>query len=149
MSQSLACALSRPHNVSTIGHAPFTVIEGGRNRGMAQTSRITRLERKAHLVVCLLAVCIALVLGMIWRQVDARNRARVEALLTGCDLTLVTIMPGDTLWGIAEEYPVEGCRTSAVVQYIMSCNDLDNASLQAGMQLYVPLNQGMERQASS
>lgn len=79
-----------------------------------------------------------LVVAMSWLYVDEAAQARIDAALAQTTLQEVTVMPGDTLWEIAEQHPVEGCTTSQLVDYIRCVNDLSQLSLSVGMRLEVP-----------
>ncbi|MBQ6651273.1 MAG: LysM peptidoglycan-binding domain-containing protein, partial [Atopobiaceae bacterium] len=65
--------------------------------------------------------------------VDARNEAFANVTLEE-----VVVMPGDSLWQLAESHPVAGVSTADVVSYISESNDLPSANLQVGQHLLVP-----------
>lgn len=91
----------------------------------------------------ILAFCVALMMVVtVFSAGFARDvqiaQARDEAL-SGLPLEEVVVMPGDSLWQIAEAHPVEGVSTADVVSYISSSNNLPSANLQVGQHLFVPM----------
>ena len=108
----------------------FRVLEGG------QSPRVQRSNQMRFLG---LIATIALVLSVIWIGIDVHHDARVNAAFTQTAYQTVTVMPGTTLWQLAEAHPVEGCSTSEVVRHLRSINHLSSASLSVGMRLSVPV----------
>ena len=47
-------------------------------------------------------------------------------------------MPGESIWSIAENHPVNGCSTAEVVEFITQENELSSSMLSSGQQLSVP-----------
>ena len=50
----------------------------------------------------------------------------------------IRVEVGDTLWAIADRYPVEGLGTEQTARLVASLNDLDDATIVAGDVLAVP-----------
>ena len=117
-------------------HHGFRLIEGGKNR--SGDSRGCAQSRASQYGLFVLTVVMLLVLGAVWHHVDLLTEARREACLSQAKTAQVVVMPGDTLWSIAEEHPVQGCTTSQVVHHIVDSNGLSSSALDVGMLLEVP-----------
>lgn len=99
-----------------------------------------RLNRRGWVVlvgipVFLLAVTVTLLLTMFGNSVMASASEPV-----GVNAVEVTVLPGDTLWGLASEF-AEGYDVESAVQHIAELNTLEGSTLQAGQTLYVPVIQ--------
>lgn len=57
---------------------------------------------------------------------------------TGVEAVEVTVLPGDTLWGLASEFS-EGYDMESAVRQIAELNSLEGSTLQAGQTLYIPV----------
>ena len=88
-----------------------------------------RLTRRGRLVV--FAAGLLLVLGVGF-GFGARSAATGRPEAT----QVITVAPGDTLWGIASE--IAPGDTRAMVSHIEQLNGMDSAGLQIGQQLVVP-----------
>lgn len=141
----------------SLNKSRFRVIEGGRTehsrrivaadsssqhiskcKANARTTRNVGIARKRH-VACLVTTLLAVsVLAVTWRVTDIASQRRIDAALAQATFQTVTVMPGDSLWNIAERNPVEGCTTSELVRCIRDVNQIDDACLQTGMRLSVP-----------
>jgi|GEM_PF-4813206 len=51
----------------------------------------------------------------------------------------VRVEPGQTLWSLAKQYPVEGADTARTVEIIASLNGLSDGVIQAGSTVRVPV----------
>lgn len=131
----------------------FAVVEGGKNRNDAAgvsmgrgASRQSVVYKRAHAstilgsvaLVCALVACGLLALSL---TAHVRDAAYERSLASIDRYEQIVVKPGQTLSGIAEEYPVEGLSTSQVVDLLVSRNELDSALLQAGAAIDVPLTQ--------
>lgn len=97
-----------------------------------------RLNRRGWVVlvgvpIFLLALAGTLVITMFSNSVMASAHEPA-----GVQTVEVTVLPGDTLWGLASEF-AEGYDVESAVQYIGEMNSLDGATLQAGQTLQIPL----------
>lgn len=141
-SQSLAVAYA-DHRTATQATPVFRVIEGGRRGHEAARSR--SVHGAAHLgareaLLGLFGVALVLVtLASAWRISDALVSARAHDAPAGCSSAAVTVLPGDSLWLIAERHPVSGCTTAELVRHIKEANHLSTSALSAGMVLDVPI----------
>ena len=62
----------------------------------------------------------------------------IVAVAVALTLFFVLVQPGDSLWSLAEEYPIEGLSTQETSDMIRSVNHLEHGSLAAGAHLKVP-----------
>ena len=67
----------------------------------------------------------------------ARNAAYADSI-ANVTYESVRVQAGDSLWSLAEEYPVEGLSTQETSDMIRSVNHLERGSLNAGAVLKVP-----------
>jgi hypothetical protein len=118
----------RPGSLAAIG--PYSAPPAG-----------LRLTRRGRLVVSMFAL--ALILGLItilWATLAggaqaASGRSHAGSVYQG--MRRVTVLPGQTLWAIAQQAePSADPRT--VIQQIMQINAISSTSLQPGQQLWVP-----------
>lgn len=104
----------------------------------AATSSATRLRltvRGRRLLVALAALPLAAGIGF---AAISGGSALASGEASGpADFDTVTVMPGDTLWAIAEDVaPATDPRT--VINEIQKLNALSSGSLQVGQQLAIP-----------
>ena len=55
----------------------------------------------------------------------------------------VQVQKGDTLWGIAEEYKMDGTETEQMVGEIMEVNGLKNTNVRTGESIIVPVTKAV------
>ncbi|MEN9752466.1 MAG: hypothetical protein RL670_157 [Actinomycetota bacterium] len=92
-------------------------------------ARVYRLARTAIVAVALLIGASQLLLG--------QASAGAASNLSNGHFNYVTVMPGDSLWGIAEK-AAPGQNTGDYVQAIISLNNLGTANVSVGQQLALP-----------
>jgi len=145
---NLALSLNQPR---------FRVIEGGHSdsdrtsacsarpahataqrQAVRATPRAKASARNWHALCVATSLFVVAMLAVTWRVTDIANQHRIDAALSQATFQTVTVMPGDSLWVIAERNPVEGCSTSELVRCIRDVNQIDDACLQTGMRLSVP-----------
>ena len=63
--------------------------------------------------------------------------SRPGTTVSSSSLTPVRVAPSQTLWAIAEAYPIEGLSTADTVAFIRDANDLRTSSLSPGQTLFV------------
>lgn len=90
------------------------------------------------LVLSLIAVT-AMVAALVFvaHAVVAHESSAFEEALTTTATQSVEVRPGDSLWALAEAYPVEGMTTQDTAELIRTWNGLESATLQPGMELSV------------
>ena len=118
-------------------HEPFKVIMGGKVAQNSSRCEAPVLQHQLAVFTALLALVV--VLAGVCHLSDCMAAARVADALDGCVQTTVTVMPGDSLWHIAETHAVKGCSTAELVRHIEDTNHLESAQLSVGMQLQVPI----------
>lgn len=107
--------------------------------GQAKPSARQNPSARKRQAVCLMAsLMLVTMIAVTWRVSDIVAQHRIDAALAQATFSTVTVMPGDSLWNIAERNPVEGCSTSDLVRCIRDVNEIDDACLQTGMRLSVP-----------
>lgn len=95
-----------------------------------------RLTRRGRLVVLLAALVAVLVLGVVW----GGGSSATERPGTPEPTLVVTVQPGETLYGIAATVTTDG-DVAAMVERIQSLNALDSGMLAAGQRIKVPVTQ--------
>lgn len=95
-----------------------------------------RLTRRGRAVVFTLSLLVVLAVALF-----VAGGASVATGQAGQDVPtqVVTVLPGETLWGIASDLAEDGGDVRAVMAEIERLNALTDASLDAGQRLRVPL----------
>ena len=101
-------------------------------RSTASTGPV-RLTRRGRLLLTACAVLVLLVLLSVGRA--GSQAATVTE--TGPALTQTTVLPGDTLWSVAQRLAPDN-DTRQVVAQIKRLNHLHSSALRAGQQLLLP-----------
>lgn len=95
-----------------------------------------RLTRRGRLVVLIGALLVVLALGVFW----GAGSVATEKPGTPEPTLVVTVQPGDTLYGIAATVTTDG-DVNAMVEEIQSINALDSGMLAAGQRIRVPVTE--------
>lgn len=124
----------------------FTVVKGGRSgfqtlpgkpfrcQCVATTSAPVALKASTIVV---LAVALTLFFVLATSIFSARHAAYAESV-SNVTYETIRVQPGDSLWSLAEEYPIEGLSTQETSDMIRNVNHLEHGSLAAGAHLKVP-----------
>ena len=124
----------------------FTVVQGGRSGFQPLTVKPARNQqvvvapaRVALKVPTIVAVAVALTLFVVLATsvFSARHAAYAESV-SNVTYETIRVQPGDSLWSLAEEYPIEGLSTQETSDIIRNVNHLEHGSLAAGAHLKVP-----------
>lgn len=124
----------------------FTVVQGGRSGFQPLTVKPARNQRAvvaparvALKVPTIVAVAVALTLFFVLATsvFSARHAAYAESV-SNVTYENIRVQPGDSLWSLAEEYPIEGLSTQETSDIIRNVNHLEHGSLAAGAHLKVP-----------
>lgn len=122
----------------------FTVVQGGRSSFQPLTVKPARNQqaavapaRVALKVPTIVAVALTLFFVLATSVFSARHAAYAESV-SNVTYETVRVQPGDSLWSLAEEYPIEGLSTQETSDMIRNVNHLEHGSLAAGAHLKVP-----------
>ena len=124
----------------------FTVVKGGRYgfqtlpgkpfRSQCVATASAPAALKASTIV-VLAVALTLFFVLATSIFSARHAAYAESV-SNVTYETIRVQPGDSLWSLAEEYPIEGLSTQETSDMIRNVNHLEHGSLAAGAHLKVP-----------
>ena len=124
----------------------FTVVKGGRSgyqplpvksaRNQHAVAAPTPVALKVSTIVAV-AVALTLFFVLATSVFSARHAAYAESVFNVTYET-IRVQSGDSLWSLAEEYPIEGLSTQETSDMIRNVNHLEHGSLAAGAHLKVP-----------
>jgi len=132
--------------LETSAEYTFTVVQGGRSSFQPLTVKPARNQqavaapgRVALKVPTIVAVAVALTLFFVLATsvFSARHAAYAESV-SNVTYETIRVQSGDSLWSLAEEYPIEGLSTQETSDIIRNVNHLEHGSLAAGAHLKVP-----------
>lgn len=124
----------------------FTVVKGGRSgyqplpvKSACNQHAVAAPTPVALKVSTIVAVAVALTLFFVLATsvFSARHAAYAESV-SNVTYETIRVQPGDSLWSLAEEYPIEGLSTQETSDMIRNVNHLEHGSLAAGAYLKVP-----------
>ena len=125
----------------------FTVVKGGRSNYEAVSGKTVRSQRAvaaqvpvALKVSTVVAVAVGLTLFFVLAMsvFSARHAAYADSV-ANVTYETIRVQSGDSLWSLAEEHPIDGLSTQETSDMIRSVNHLDHGSLDAGIDLKVPV----------
>lgn len=124
----------------------FTVVQGGRSgfqplpvksaRNQHAVAAPTPVALKVSTIVAV-AVALTLFFVLATSVFSARHAAYAESV-SNVTYETIRVQPGDSLWSLAEEYPIEGLSTQETSDMIRNVNHLEHGSLATGAYLKVP-----------
>lgn len=124
----------------------FSVVKGGRfgcqplpvksARNQHAVAAPTPVALKVSTIVAV-AVALTLFFVLATSVFSARHAAYAESV-SNVTYETIRVQPGDSLWSLAEEYPIEGLSTQETSDMIRNVNHLEHGSLAAGAYLKVP-----------
>ena len=124
----------------------FTVVKGGRSgyqplpvksaRNQHAVAAPTPVALKVSTIVAV-AVALTLFFVLATSVFSARHAAYAESV-SNVTYETIRVQPGDSLWSLAEEYPIEGLSTQETSDMIRNVNHLEHGSLASGAYLKVP-----------
>lgn len=132
--------------LETSAEYTFTVVQGGCSGFHPLTVKPARNQqavaapgRVALKVPTIVAVAVALTLFFVLATsvFSARHAAYAESV-SNVTYETIRVQSGDSLWSLAEEYPIEGLSTQETSDMIRNVNHLEHGSLAAGAHLKVP-----------
>ena len=132
--------------LETPAASAFTVVKGGRSSFQtlpgkpAHSQRVAKTSAPAALkvsTIVALAVALTLFFVLATSIFIARHAAYAESV-SNVTYETVRVQSGDSLWSLAQEYPIEGLSTQETSDMIRDVNHLEHGSLDAGAHLKVP-----------
>lgn len=113
----------------------LTVVNGGAapRTGNAPQRRTLPLVAGLAAIVVMATLLLFAALSM-----SLESQTAMDSALSSTARETIVVTPGESLWSIAENHPIEGMDTDETVYVIRSWNDLDSSLLQPGMSLSVP-----------
>lgn len=124
----------------------FTVVKGGRSgyqplpvksaRNQHAVAAPTPVALKVSTIVAV-AVALTLFFVLATSVFSARHAAYAESV-SNVTYETIRVQAGDSLWSLAEEYPIEGLSTQEISDMIRNVNHLEHGSLATGAYLKVP-----------
>ena len=132
--------------LETSAEYTFTVVQGGRSSFQPLTVKPARNQqavaapgRVALKVPTIVAVAVALTLFFVLAtSVFSARHAAYAKSVSNVTYETIRVQSGDSLWSLAEEYPIEGLSTQETSDMIRNVNHLEHGSLAAGAHLKVP-----------
>lgn len=110
------------------------VVEIACNHNKVSLQTYLQVEKFVGAIVSILAIatlCYSLV-GFL--QSSYLRHATLDSMMS----VETRVQPGESLWSIAEDNPIEGFTTQEVAQMILQENSLESSMLQPGQTLLVP-----------
>lgn len=113
-----------------------------RARTLPATNYVSRPVAIARAVLgwtLILVIAVALLVGVGKQGQSAQAVDTQSAPISTVEFEYVTIMPGDSLWGIAEQYAPDVDPRDFIAD-IVALNNLSDSVVDAGMRLALPKN---------
>ena len=121
--------------LETPAEPTFTVVQGGRSGFQPLTVKPARNQQA---VVAPARVALKVPTIVVAMSVFSARHAAYAESVSNITYETIRVQPGDSLWSLAEEYPIEGLSTQETSDMIRSVNHLEHGSLAAGAHLKVP-----------
>jgi hypothetical protein len=96
-----------------------------------------RLTRRGRIVIAVTAALLVAVISLLAAGVAQATSHGPSPRAARQNLLQVVVRPGQTLWSVAESADPDQ-DTRVIVQQIIDLNSLNNATVPAGQQLWVP-----------
>ncbi len=117
----------------------LVVIEGTRSKPKQRPGAMRRPSRVGRNVVGLLVCSVATIVALFASAyIETSHRNQVSDRLDAMPKVEVSVVTGDTMWRIAEEYEVEGVSTAELIAWMRTNNNMESPCLEPGQQLLVP-----------
>lgn len=84
------------------------------------------------------AITLVLVLGAVSTIISNVCHSAAQNRISSMSMETVCVVPGDTLWTVAQSHEVSGASTQDVVEWLKVYNDLPSSTLRPGQRLVVP-----------
>lgn len=112
---------------------------GGRRASGEPSRPADLLSQRDSLRATFLVVLCALSIMLAGFVADGLHVAATTSRISSMPTEAIRVYSGQTLWGIAEEHPVDGVSTRELVNWIERSNELSSASLTPGQTLFIPV----------
>lgn len=100
--------------------------------------RNKEIRSKVRNLIISVTVILSIVVLLGSQKNNYVNEAEAHADIEKC-YTSIEIMPGDTLWGIAERYSESYCSINDYISEVKSANNLTSDDITAGGYLVIPV----------
>lgn len=114
------------------------LIEGGRRDTTTQPVRTAPISNNYPIVLAIVLTAVVLLIGAMSIFLDSVREASFSDAICNAGTVAVDVVPGDTIWSIAEAHKPSGAQTSDVVDWIRRENNLSSSNLSIGQNLVVP-----------
>ena len=114
------------------------LIEGGRNDKSTQSVHTVPISNNFPILLTVVLIAAVLLIGAMSISLDAVRQASFSDAICDVGTVAVDVVPGDTIWSIAEAHKPSGAQTSDVVDWIRRENNLSTSNLIIGQNLMVP-----------
>ena len=114
------------------------LIEGGRRDTTTQPVRTAPISNNYPIVLAIVLTVVVLLIGAMSISLDSVREASFSDAICNAGTVAVDVVPGDTIWSIAEAHKPSGAQTSDVVDWIRRENNLSSSNLSIGQNLVVP-----------
>lgn len=114
------------------------LIKGGRNDESTQPVSAAPFVMDSPFVLIVVLAAVALLIGAMSISLDAIRDVSFSDAICDAGTVAVDVVPGDTIWSIAEAHKPSGAQTSDVVDWIRRENNLSSSNLSIGQNLVVP-----------
>lgn len=114
------------------------LIEGGRNDKSTQSVHTVPISNNFPILLTVVLIAAVLLIGAMGISLDAVRQASFSDAICDAGTVAVDVVPGDTIWSIAEAHKPSGAQTSDVVDWIRRENNLSTSNLIIGQNLMVP-----------
>lgn len=114
------------------------LIEGGRRDKSTQPVHMAPISNNFPILLTVVLIAAVLLIGAMSISLDAVRQASFSDAICDAGTVAVDVVPGDTIWSIAEAHKPSGAQTSDVVDWIRRENNLSTSNLIIGQNLMVP-----------
>lgn len=114
------------------------VVDGERASMSEQKARSNAGASAFPFFATVVFAAVSLLIAAIFISEDATRTASAADALRSTGIAYVVVVPGDTIWDLAESHKPSGTQTSDVVDWIRRENNLITSNLRIGQSLMVP-----------
>lgn len=89
--------------------------------------------------VCVVVLVIGVALMFAAFVGEGAHEAIASRRISSMPTETISVYPGETLWGVAQDHPVDGVSTKELVEWLEWRNDLSSSLLTPGQTLLIPV----------